>query len=99
MSKIIENAGGEWSDKNIDILEIYSPTHAKSFGKYSLANPHPGYGADPNILNELGYTEYPKWVDSKIENKRVVVNNPTEEASHTGEPAKVQKPASTDTWS
>ena len=99
MTKIIDNVGGEWSDKNIDVLEIYSPTHNKSFGQYSLSNPHPGYGKDPNILDELGRTEYPKKIFSKVENKRVTVNNPTEEEQHTGKKTKEQKPAKIETWS
>lgn len=32
--------------------------------KYTVSNPHPGFIAgDPNIKNELGHTNYPKWVD------------------------------------
>lgn len=30
---------------------------------YTVRNPHPGHGIDPNIKNEFGHTEYPKWVD------------------------------------
>lgn len=30
--------------------------------KYTLSNPHPLHGKDPNILNEYGHTEYPKFV-------------------------------------
>lgn len=30
---------------------------------YTVRNPHPDYGTDPNIKNEYGHTEYPKWVD------------------------------------
>lgn len=56
----------------------------KEVGKYSVSHPHPGFGKDPNILNELGHTKYPMWVDSKISGGRVVVNNAMEEAQHTG---------------
>lgn len=94
----MDNIGGEWSDKNIDILEIHSPTHSKSFNEYSLSNPHPGFGKDPNILNELGHTEYPKKITDKNGN-RVTVNNPTEEEQHTGKKAKEQKLAKIETWS
>lgn len=38
--------------------------------KYSASNPHPGHGIDPNIMNELGHTVYPKFVDHPSE-KRV----------------------------
>jgi hypothetical protein len=37
---------------------------------YSASNPHPGHGIDPNIMNELGHTVYPKYVDHPSE-KRV----------------------------
>jgi len=31
---------------------------------WTVENPHPGFGKDPNILNEYGHTEYPMWVDN-----------------------------------
>ena len=99
MTKIIENAGDSWTDKSIDVLEIFSEAHKKDFNKYSLANPHPGFGKDPNILNEYGHTEYPKRIFSKIENQKVTVNNPTEEEQHTGKKGKEQKPAKIKEWS
>lgn len=37
---------------------------------YTASNPHPLHGKDPNIMNELGHTHYPKWVDHPTE-KRV----------------------------
>lgn len=40
----------------------------KSFQRYTVENPHPGFGKDPNILNEFGHTKYPMWVDGKIAN-------------------------------
>ena len=50
----------------------------KHFGKWTVANPHPGYGKDPNIGNELGHTVYPKMIT--LEDKTtVVVNSPGEE--------------------
>jgi len=51
--------------------------------KYTVAHPHPGYGTDPNILNCFGHTKYPMKVYSKIEGKKVIVNNAEEEAQHT----------------
>lgn len=30
--------------------------------KYTLSDPHPLHGKDPNIINEYGHTEYPKYV-------------------------------------
>jgi hypothetical protein len=35
---------------------------------YSVENPHPGFGKDPNILNELGHTKYPMWVNGQLAN-------------------------------
>jgi hypothetical protein len=37
---------------------------------YTAGNPHPGHGVDPNIMNELGHTHYPKFVDHPTD-KRV----------------------------
>jgi hypothetical protein len=37
---------------------------------YTASNPHPGHGIDPNIMNELGHTHYPKFVDHPTD-KRV----------------------------
>ena len=30
--------------------------------KWTVSNPHPMHGKDPNILNEFGHTEYPKFL-------------------------------------
>lgn len=30
---------------------------------YNVSNPHPLHGKDPNIINEFGHTNYPKFVD------------------------------------
>lgn len=30
--------------------------------QYSVRNAHPEFGVNPNIKNEYGHTEYPKWV-------------------------------------
>lgn len=37
---------------------------------YTVSDPHPLFGKDPNILNEYGHTEFPMWVDHPTE-KRV----------------------------
>lgn len=45
--------------------------HAR-FGEkpvYSASNPHPLHGKDPNIMNELGHTHYPKWIDHPTEKR------------------------------
>src|SRR6267142_1991969 len=38
--------------KALNKLEIGDGMIEKNFGKYSLENPHPGYGKDPNIIND-----------------------------------------------
>jgi hypothetical protein len=40
--------------------------------KFGPANPHPGFGKDPNIGNEYGHTVYPRFVEHKGE--QIVVN-------------------------
>jgi len=42
---------------------------------YSLSNPHPLYGKDPNIMNEFGHTHYPKWVYPNGTNNDAVLAN------------------------
>lgn len=51
--------------------------------EYTLDNPHPGFGKDPNILNYLGHTKYPKMVKNKI-GDNVVVKNEEEENEALG---------------
>lgn len=46
--------------------------------QYTLDNPHPGFGKDPNVINHLGHTKYPKWVKNSI-GENVVVHNAEEE--------------------
>lgn len=61
----------------------------KSFG-YSVENPHPGYGTDPNILNELGHTKYPMWVGNQIANneeEEKALRNPTASVPEAPAPA------------
>lgn len=46
---------------------------------WTVENPHPGFGKDPNILNEYGHTEYPMWVNDPADNtKRIIVNSKEE---------------------
>jgi len=40
---------------------------AKVGTRYSVRNPHPGFGNDPNIINEYGHTQYPKWISHPFE--------------------------------
>lgn len=46
---------------------------------YDVSNPHPGFGKDPNILNEFGHTKYPMWVNGQL------ANNEEEEKALRGE--------------
>lgn len=63
---------------------------SKAFGSYSVANPHPGYGKDPNILNEYGHTKYPMWVKDKTGIDKIA-NNAEEEASIKGEETQLKQ--------
>jgi hypothetical protein len=74
----------EWEDKSIDTTFEQNVAVADikfvkyPVGKYDLSNPHPGYGIDPNIMNEFGHTIYPKFIGDKI------VNSAREEMELTG---------------
>ena len=57
---------------------------------YDVANPHPDFGKDDNIINEFGHTMYPKYVKDADGNS-VIVKDAKEEAKVTGE--KPVKPA------
>jgi hypothetical protein len=70
----------EPKDLQVDFIGRTGDSRPKSFGQYDVTNPHPGYGKDPNILNEFGHTKYPMYVGT------VIVNNPEEERVARGEP-------------
>ena len=55
--------------------------------KYTVENPHPGYGKDPNIMNEYGHTVYPKWVKTK-DGIQAIAQNAAHEAELVGEKIK-----------
>jgi hypothetical protein len=101
MANIVDQSqytNSEWADHDDSKLEIFSSRHVKAFQKFTVRNPHPGFGKDPNIINELGHTRYPKWVDSKKTGTRIVVQNPMEEAQHLGEEVKEPVSPKTDAW-
>lgn len=50
--------------------------------RFSVSNPHPGFGKDPNILNEYGHTKFPMWIDSKRTGERIIVENEKEKQYH-----------------
>jgi hypothetical protein len=65
--------------------------HGEPAVVYNVSNPHPGFGRDPNILNEFGHTKYPRFVDHPTEKDasgkyptRVVVENEEEEKELLG---------------
>ncbi len=72
----------EPAELNVDFVHRTGDSKPLTFSQWSVENPHPGFGKDPNILNELGHTVYPKWIDSKREGKRVIVESAMEEAQH-----------------
>jgi hypothetical protein len=59
----------------------------KTFGQYTLDNPHPGFGKDPNILNEYGHTKFPMWVKNTA-GESVIVNNEMEKSQVEGDTVK-----------
>jgi hypothetical protein len=80
----------EPKDLDVDFVNRTGDSRPKSFQQYDVSNPHPGFGKDPNILNEFGHTKYPMWVGDKI------ANNAEEEAELKGEaPAATEPPAVT----
>lgn len=76
---------GEWVDRSIpvsDAVAAQDTKYVKTFQTYTVSNPHPGFGKDPNILNEFGHTKYPRWV-KKPDGENVIVNNEDEEIAIT----------------
>jgi hypothetical protein len=86
MSKVITDG---WQDQSIEVTDTIAAQDAKFVkypaGTYNVSNPHPGYGIDPNILNEYGHTKYPMWVGDKI------ANNEAEEKALRGEAPEAAK--------
>jgi hypothetical protein len=59
--------------------------------EYGASNPHPLFGKDPNILNEMGHTKYPMHINHPTEKdasgkwpKRVVVQDEDEHEELVG---------------
>lgn len=73
----------EPEDLKVPYHQMVTDGKPKDFAVYSVENPHPAFGIDPNIINELGHTKFPMWVESKIKHERVIVNNEMELAQHT----------------
>lgn len=71
----------EPKDLDIPFVERIGDGRPKVFQPYDVSHPHPGFGKDPNILNEYGHTKYPMWVGN------VIVNNEEEELAARGTPS------------
>lgn len=69
----------EPADLDVDFVNRTGDSRPKTFQQFTVANPHPGFGKDPNILNEMGHTKYPMWVGT------IIVNNEEEEKAARGE--------------
>lgn len=68
----------EPTDLDVNFNDRTGDSRPKTFQQYTVANPHPGFGTDPNILNEYGHTKYPMWVG------KIIVNNEDEEKAARG---------------
>lgn len=95
----------DWSDKSInqpDIIAAQDPQFVKTFQKHDIANPHPKYGKDENILNPFGHTLYPKMVYPNGNTfAGVVVQNSEEEAAIMGnkpDPKPIEQQQQKNTW-
>lgn len=90
MAEIISQSnikgGGDWVDRSIqtnDTVAAQDIRFVKQFQKYTVASPHPGFGKDPNIINEYGHTKYPKMV-KKLNGESVIVLSEAEENEALG---------------
>ena len=77
----------EPKDLDLSFVDRIGDSRPKTFQQYDVSNPHPGFGKDPNILNEYGHTKYPMFVG------KVIVNNEEEEKAARGEPSVPAAPA------
>ncbi len=69
----------EPKDLEVNFVDRIGDSRPKTFQEYDVSNPHPGFGKDPNILNEFGHTKYPMFVG------KVIVNNEEEEKAARGD--------------
>lgn len=77
----------EPKDLDVSFIDRTGDSRPKNFQKWDVSNPHPGFGKDPNILNEYGHTKYPMYVGN------VIVNNEEDERAAKGEAPAASKPA------
>lgn len=76
---------GAPKDLDVPYIDRIGDSRPKAPQGYTVENPHPGFGKDPNIVNELGHTQYPKMVyPNGSQGAGVVANSPEEEATIMG---------------
>lgn len=74
----------EPKDLDIPFVDRIGDSRPKVFQEYTVSNPHPGFGKDPNILNEFGHTKYPMWVNGVLahnEEEEKALRNPVADDS------------------
>ena len=87
---------GTPKDLELKFEDMVLDGRPKTVSVWSVSNPHPGFGKDPNILNEFGHTKYPMWVGDKIANneeEEKALRNPTASVSKVKKPSPDDAPA------
>lgn len=88
----------EPKDLEVPFVDRIGDSKPKEFGQWTVSNPHPGYGKDPNILNEYGHSVYPKMVYPQGQaNPGIIVNNEQEEKELLA-PASVPEVKTNNPW-
>lgn len=85
----------EPKDLEVPLADRIGDGTSFNFQKYDVSHPHPGYGKDPNILNEYGHSVYPKMVYPHGQSQPgVIVNSEQEEKELLNPPSvpEVQPP-------
>ena len=88
----------EPKDLEVPVNDLIGDGTSYNFQQYSVSNPHPGYGKDPNILNEFGHTVYPKMVYPNGPKSQGVVVNSEAEEKEAMENNQSPAPIQTSTW-
>ena len=76
----------EPKDLDVNFIDRTGDSRPVNLSVYTVSNPHPGFGKDPNILNEFGHTKYPMWVNGQI------ANNEEEEKALRGDVEPIVSP-------
>ncbi len=78
---ILGGTKGGFPEQDIAVSYEQMITDGKfiNISPWTVENPHPGFGKDPNILNEYGHSQYPMWVDNPDgSTNRIIVNSKEE---------------------